>query len=244
MKKSNLLQWLVAAILVCVTAYSMVTMHHIRQVNSVKLHEQSLKDARQAAKQKQLLADQKKRIRPAAWNQATLSGGYPDISKYVHAKTLENKVWIEVNIRKQRVYIRRGPYTIYTMYASVAKNYKKTKRYNQTPVGKYHLSKNRGTSYYDATRGYGAKYWTALKGYGSLYRFESVPFDANGHVLKKQAARLGGKVTKKNNIKAYGTIRLSVPDAQWIEENLPAKTPVMIMGHKDKRDPWRVLSLE
>ena len=77
-----------------------------------------------------------------------------------------------------------------------------------------------------------------------LYRFESVPFDENGKVIKAEAEKLGQKVTKKHNIKAYGSIRLSVPDAQWIEENIPAKTRVVIDSQDDKRDAWEYLKVD
>lgn len=244
MKKKNIIYWAVALVLVLVTAYSTVHVHNARQVNDVKMQSESRKQAEEDAQQKRLLADQKKRlIKPASWDKPTLSGGYPDISKYAHAKKKEDRIWIEVNLRKQRVYIRRGPYTLYTMYASVGKNYEKAKDYQRTPIGHFKIEKRRGTSYYDPTRGYGARYWTAFKDDG-LYRFESVPFDENGKVIKAEAEKLGQKVTKKHNIKAYGSIRLSVPDAQWIEENIPAKTRVVIDSQDDKRDAWEYLKVD
>ena len=128
-------------------------------------------------------------------------------------------------------------------HPSVGKNYRKTKNYQCTPIGHFKIEKRRGVSYYDPTRGYGARYWTAFKDEG-LYRFESVPFDENGKVIKAEAEKLGQKVTKKHNIKAYGSIRLSVPDAQWIEENIPAKTLVVIDSQDDKRDAWEYLKVD
>ena len=116
MKKKNIIYWAVALVLVLVTAYSTVHVNNARQVNDVKMQSESRKQAEEDAQQKRLLADQKKRlIKPASWDKPTLSGGYPDISKYAHAKKKEERIWIEVNLRKQRVYIRRGPYTLYTM---------------------------------------------------------------------------------------------------------------------------------
>ena len=64
------------------------------------------------------------------------------------------------------------------------------------------------------------------------------------HKIKAEAEKLGQKVTKKHNIKAYGSIRLSVPDAQWIEENIPAKTRVVIDSQDDKRDAWEYLKVD
>lgn len=91
MKKKNIIYWAVALVLVLVTAYSTVHVHNARQVNDVKMQSESRKQAEEDAQQKRLLADQKKRlIKPASWDKPTLSGGYPDISKYAHAKRRKN----------------------------------------------------------------------------------------------------------------------------------------------------------
>lgn len=73
------------------------------------------------------------------------------------------------------------------------------------------------------------------------YRFESVPFDQAGKVIESQAKLLGQKVTKKHNIKAYGSIRLSVADAKWIMDNLPAKTKVVVEDNDPKHDAWEYM---
>lgn len=243
MKNKKIIYWIVALVLVGVTVYSTVHVRSARRVNEVRMQSESRQQAFESSRQKRLLADQQSRLNAPSWDRPTLKGGYPDISRYAHAKKKTDRIWIEVSLRKQRVYIRRGPYTLYTMYASVGKNYEKTKDYHRTPVGHFRIEKRRGTTYYDPTRGYGARYWTAFKDEG-LYRFESVPFDENGNVIKSEASRLGRSVDKKHNIKAYGSIRLSVPDAQWIEENIPARTRVIVDDQKEKRDAWEYLKVD
>ncbi len=48
-------------------------------------------------------------------------------------------------------------------------------------------------------------------------------------------------MTKKHNIKAYGSIRLSVADAKWIMDNLPAKTKVVVEDNDPKHDAWEYM---
>lgn len=238
MKKSSWLQWGVAIILIGLTAFSALYIHRAEQKNAIKVEKQAKLDKAEVKKKKELLQEQKKHMRaPVAWDKSSETLPYPDVKKAVKSKKLKDKIWLDVSPKNQRVYVRQGPLVLYTMYASIAKNYDKVPDYQRTPNGMFKLQKQRGDSYYDATKGYGAKYWTSFEGKGA-YRFESVPVDKDGNVIASQAKLLGKKVTKKHNIKAYGSIRLTTEDAKWIMENLPAKTRVYIEDDKPKHDPW------
>jgi len=239
MKKGNIIAWLIAACLLVITGYTAVHVHNANQKNAIKMARLAKIDAQAEKKKKRLLKKIAKHTRkPISYEKSSLTMAYPNVKqkKYHNTKKHPYRLWVEVSVSKQRVYIRSGRYILYTMNASVAKNYEKgQKSYQKTPTGLFKLDKKRGTSYFDATRGYGAKYWTSFAD-GGLYRFESVPVNANGEVIAKEAKKLGQKVTKKHNVKAYGSIRLSLADAQWFEENIPAKTPVFI--HEDPKNHY------
>lgn len=237
MKKQKWLYWIVAIILVFAAGYSVIAVHHAERKNAVKMQSDAKIVSKVDRKKARLIADQKARQRdPIDWNKSSLTGDYPDLSPYRGVKSAKFKVWLDVSVRKQRVYVMVGQYRLYTMYASIGKNYEKTKGYQRTPEGTFKLQKRHGTSYFDATKGYGAKYWTSFDGKG-VYRFESVPFDHDGHVIKSEAKRLGQRsVTNKHNIKNYGSIRLTVADAKWLQENIWPKTRVVIHDRKTDKN--------
>jgi len=229
MKKQKWLYWLVAILFVCEAGYSIVAVHHAEQKNAVKMEKADKFNSSVDKKNSSLKADQKSRQRhPVDWQKPSLSGKYPDLSPYYGVKDKKYKLWLDVSVKKQRVYVMLGKFQMYSMYASIGKNYERTKDFQKTPTGTFSLQKKHGTSYFDATKGYGAKYWTSFNGKGA-YRFESVPFDKDGQVIESQAKRLGNKrVTEKHNIKNYGSIRLTVADAKWLQENIKPKTRVVI----------------
>ena len=237
MKKGNLIQWVVAVCLVLVTAYTAVHVHHANQKNAIKMAKQAKLDKQAAKREKQLLKKIKRHERkPLSYELSSLTMPYPNVGakQYHNTKKHPYRLWVEVSLAKQRVYIKSGRYTLYTMNASAAKNYDKgQKEYQKTPLGLFKLDKNRGQAYFDATRGYGAKSWVSFTD-GGLHRFESVPVNKDGQVIKASAKQLGQKVTRKHNVKAYGSIRLSLADAQWFAENMPAKTPIFI--HQDPKN--------
>lgn len=238
MKNKKWLYWLVALLLVAAAGYSVIHVHKAEQANSVKMAKQASIDKKRDQKIAKQKKDQKQRARkPVDWSKPSLTGEYPDLTPYRHIKKKKDKVWLDVSVRKQRVYVMQGRYILYTMYASIGKNYDgHTQDYQRTPVGDFRLQKEHGPEYYDATKKYGAKYWTSFSGHG-VYRFESVPFDKNGKVIAKQAGRLGSqKVTKKHNIKNYGSIRLTVPDAKWLQENIKPHTRVVVHGRKSDKE--------
>ncbi|GKS81300.1 L,D-transpeptidase [Ligilactobacillus pabuli] len=241
MKKQKWLYWVVAVLLVCAAGYSFIHVRSAEKTNSVKVAKEMSSASVRDAKISSLKKDQRARQRkPIDWNRSSLTGAYPDLTKYLHHLKGKKQLWIEVSLKKQRVYIMQGQYRLYTMYASVGKNYENTQEFQRTPIGTFKIQKQHGTNYFDATKNMGAKYWTSFHGHGA-YRFESVPFNQDGHVINKQAKRLGKKVTKKNNIKNYGSIRLAVADARWLQENIPAKTRVVIHNRKSEKNDLEFL---
>ncbi|WP_420843255.1 L,D-transpeptidase [Lactobacillus selangorensis] len=141
------------------------------------------------------------------WRKPSQQKAYPNLKKHP-------QVWIDVSQKKQRVYIKDGKKVLYTMYASTGKDH-------STPNGTFHIQKERGKFFYNQQSGEGAKYWTSWKDHG-VYLFHSVPTDQEGHFLKKEADQLG----KEAN--SHGCVRLTVPDAKWINENMPVGTKVVI----------------
>lgn len=237
MKKNNLIYWIVAIILVGIAGWSAVHMHHLESKNAVKVSREMKISSSISRHIKKITKEQKKAMRKKVdWNKPSMTKAYPDVSKYKNVKK-SNRIRLVVSSAKQRVYVMSGPYVLYTMYASLGKNYdSKTPNYQVTPVGKFKLEEARGDKFYDATRQLGGLHWTSFKGKG-MYHFQSVPVDENGKVIEKDAKHLGStKITKKNNIKAYGSIWLTVPDAEWIQKDLPVGTKVLIYGEDASSD--------
>jgi lipoprotein-anchoring transpeptidase ErfK/SrfK len=139
------------------------------------------------------------------WTKPSESKAYPDVSKY---QNLE----LQVNLKRQRVYVKSGSQVLYTMYASSGMN-------NSTPTGTYKIG-SRGYSFYNPTEKMGAHYWTAF--IGTTYLFHSVPTDSNGNYITSEAVYLGKRPS------SHGCVRLSIPDAKWINEKIPTGTKVVI----------------
>lgn len=119
---------------------------------------------------------------------------------------------IEVSIGAQRVYVKSGGKTIYTMATSTGMG-------NSTPCGHFSVQ-NRGPNFYNRSEGMGANYWVSVERLG-VYLFHSVPTDFQGRYIMSEAYKLGQPVS-------HGCVRLSVPDAKWLYDQLPAGTPVFI----------------
>ncbi|MCH4209389.1 L,D-transpeptidase [Bifidobacterium sp.] len=142
--------------------------------------------------------------RPVDWHKPT-GGAYPDIRK-------QSGVRIDVDLGAQRVHVLNGAgQIIYTMIAS-------TGVHDGTPHGDYRIGA-RGGSFYNAKERAGANYWTAF--IGTTYLFHTVPTDINGRYITSEAAKLGHPAS-------HGCVRLSIADARWIHDAIPAGTPVHI----------------
>ena len=131
---------------------------------------------------------------------------YPKLKNHPNA-------WIDVSIRKQRVYIKDGSKVLYTMYCSTGLN-------NSTPTGTFSIENERGTTFYDAKLNEGANYWTSFKNHGE-YLFHTVPIKQDGTYDKAEAKKLG-------KVASHGCIRLTIPDAKWIYKNIPVGTKVVV----------------
>lgn len=127
--------------------------------------------------------------RPIDWRKSSETVPYPAVQKYPRLE-------FDVSIRQQRVFLRSGNKTLYTMYASTGKN-------DSTP---------RGASFYNPEDQGGANYYTSWYEHG-VYLFHTVPTDKAGNYIPAAAALLG---TASDS---HGCVRLSIPDARWINEN-------------------------
>lgn len=133
---------------------------------------------------------------------------YPDVSKL-------HNFWIHVKIGQNRVYMMDGNNVVYTMYCTAGRY---VNGVSLTPTGTYYVQNERGDIF-----DYG-EHWTSWKDHG-VYLFHSVVFDApwhDGHFDPAQYRLLGVSAG------SHGCIRLPIPDANWIQHNVPAGTRVVI----------------
>lgn len=138
------------------------------------------------------------------WRGAS-GGAYPDMSQYD-----SDDLSVQVSIADQRVYIKNGDDTIYTMICSSGMD-------GTTPTGTYYIQ-SRGESFYNPNEQMGANYWVSF--YGD-YLFHTVPTDINGEYIVSEAEKLGRPAS-------HGCLRLTVSDAQWLYANIPDGTRVDI----------------
>ncbi|MCL1631318.1 L,D-transpeptidase [Sporolactobacillus sp. CPB3-1] len=146
---------------------------------------------------------------PVSWDRPS-GGSYPVLKK-------NEQIWIDVSVKNQRVYIKKGQETLYTMIASTGLD---TNPDTTTPTGTYYVQAERGKWFYSPKYKEGAEYWVSWKNHGE-FLFHSVPMDENRHILAADAAKLGQK-------DSHGCIHLTVPDAKWIYEHIPYDTKVVI----------------
>lgn len=126
-------------------------------------------------------------------------------------------LWIEADLSKQRIYIKDGQRTIYTMLTSSGLD---TIPDNSTPRGIFYTEKEKGTFFYNPQYHEGAMYWSSWKDHG-IFLFHSVSTDEKGNIVVTEAEKLGHKAS-------HGCFRLPVLDAKWIYENIPMHTKVVI----------------
>lgn len=139
------------------------------------------------------------------WKKPSQTYSYPTVSK-------EKPVVLNVNLKTQRVHITQGGKLVYTMYCSSGMD-------DSTPHGTFHVI-DRGKTFYNASEKMGANYWTSFK--GTKYLFHSVPTDHSGRYIAKEAQYLGKRPS------SHGCVRLSIPDAKWINQHVPSGTKVVI----------------
>lgn len=154
---------------------------------------------------------------PIDWQKSSETVPYPDLSKV-------KNLWVKVSLKGNRTYLYDGSKLIYTMYSSggvYQKDAKTGKMKSTTPTGTFYVQAERGDSFYNQELGEGANYYVSWLNHGE-YLFHSVPTKADGSYNLKEAAKLG------KSTGSHGCIRLSVPDARWMEQNLPEGTKVVI----------------
>ncbi|MCY7781323.1 MULTISPECIES: L,D-transpeptidase [unclassified Bacillus (in: firmicutes)] len=129
----------------------------------------------------------------------------------------QKKVWIDVNVKEQKAYIKEGSNTIYTMIVSSGLDQTKD---DATPKGTFYVEPERGEWFFSEGYQEGAEYWVSWKNHGE-FLFHSVPMTKDKKVIEKEAEKLGMQAS-------HGCIRLTIPDAKWIYENIPEHTKVVI----------------
>lgn len=125
-------------------------------------------------------------------------------------------VWIDVSVKDQKVYFKRGDDVLYTMNCSTG-----LPGESATPLGEFAIESERGETFRNAGSGEGANYWVSWKDHG-VYLFHTVPIDENGNYIESEAESLGVRPA------SHGCIRLSVPDAKWIFDTVPVGMRVVV----------------
>ncbi|GGH76913.1 lipoprotein-anchoring transpeptidase ErfK/SrfK [Pullulanibacillus pueri] len=162
------------------------------------------------ADKKPEIQNNKPAVKPVDWTKPT-GGAYPkDIANVDH-------LWIDVSVDNQKVYIKNGDQTLYTMIVSTGLDKNAD---TSTPKGTFYTQPEKGTWFYSNSEKEGAKYWTSWKNHGE-FLFHTVPMDKNQKVITAEAKKLGKKAS-------HGCVRMSIPDAKWIYYHIPVHTKVVI----------------
>ncbi|QVI34391.1 D-alanyl-D-alanine carboxypeptidase [Lacticaseibacillus chiayiensis] len=141
------------------------------------------------------------------WHAPSESRPYPDLTQHPNLSLV-------VSLKKQRVFVKDGTKTLYTMYASTGID-------NSTPRGHFKIQSERGYDFFNPEEQMGAHYYTSFYLHGT-YLFHTVPTDINDQYIEAEAAKLGREPG------SHGCVRLSIPDAKWIFKTVPTGTPVVI----------------
>ncbi|WP_069839821.1 L,D-transpeptidase [Bacillus sp. F56] len=171
-----------------------------------KTEEHASADTKKTAEH--VTSDQKTEKTSIDWTKPS-GGKYPDIK--------QKHVWIDVDVKEQKAYIKEGSKTLYTMIVSSGLDQTKD---DATPKGTFHIEPERREWFFFEGYQEGAEYWVSWKNHGE-FLFHSVPMTKDQKVIKAEAAKLETKAS-------HGCIRLTIPDAKWIYENIPEHTKVVI----------------
>ena len=121
------------------------------------------------------------------------------------------KFRIEVSVADQRVYIFRDDKKVCTLICSTGATD------SPTVTGDFELFAKRGDTFYTERFG-GGNYWITFY---KTYLFHSVPIDSEGYYIIEECIKLGQPAS-------HGCIRLSIADARWFYNNMPAGIPVKV----------------
>ncbi len=121
------------------------------------------------------------------------------------------KFRIEVSTAEQRVHIFRDDEEVCTLVCSTGLPE------SPTVKGDFELFAKRGDTFYTERFG-GGNFWVTFYG---TYLFHSVPIDSDGNYIIEEAIKLGSPAS-------HGCVRLSIADARWFYNNMPAGIPVKV----------------
>lgn len=214
-KQDRLLIGIITAALVLVIsifAWQLVSGHQQQQDQKTALALQKKQESANKSSQQRAtkLANAKKAADKKAalnlWKNPT-GGAYPKLKS-------GNTLKLTVSLDKQRVYLddETTNKRLYTMVCSSGKD-------NTTPKGTFAVQE-RGDSFFNGELNEGANYWVSWL-YHGVYLFHSIPTDASGNYEVKEGEKLGQPAS-------HGCIRLSVPDAKWLFDNIPQGTTVVV----------------
>ena len=196
---------------------------HVADHHQIVIEQQSKARAAKIAKEKAAAA--KKRAAksvmrtPINWKESSEKVPYPNLNNV-------KNFWIKVALLKNRTYLMSGNKVIYTMYCSGGLFHKDPntgKMVSDTPTGTYQIQPERGQSFFNNSLNEGANYWVSWKDNG-VYLFHTVPTKKDGSYNVLEAEKLGKQPA------SHGCIRLSVPDAKWMMQNLKVGTKVVVQN--------------
>ena len=257
-KERHVLAWTITVVLILITGISAVVVHRASRENNIQMARQARVQRRidrRVARQKRF--QERKMHRDIQWNQPSMTIPYPNVSREMtrQAKVLaqaqkkkgaarqsylskklnrdsRHTVWLLVSTKHQRIFVMQGPYPVYTMYASIGKNYHPVARINQTPVGFAHVTRN-GGQFFDPQLNQGTSGWLTYSTKQNRGQIKSVPLSQKGQPLKKGLWHFGStKLSKKHNHRNNGAIYVSVPDAQWLSQNIKPGTQIIVTGYQ------------
>lgn len=122
-------------------------------------------------------------------------------------------LWVDVDLAAQTVKVIRGEEKLQEMTCSSGADG------SETPTGTFYVQ-NRGNWFFSSKYQEGAEWWVSFRDWG-VYLFHTVPMDADKQVIAEEAEKLGEPAS-------HGCIRLSIADAKWIYDHVPAGTRVEI----------------
>lgn len=146
---------------------------------------------------------------------ASLLSGYvpnPDKENAVKGVSSSTSFLIWVSLSQQTTYIFTGDSGNWKLIRSY--QCASGKAGDETPKGTFTVT-GRGSWFYNSAYAEGARYWTQF--YGN-YLFHSYPMDSKGNILDSS---LGAPAS-------HGCVRLDTANAEWIYENIPNETKVII----------------
>jgi lipoprotein-anchoring transpeptidase ErfK/SrfK len=143
---------------------------------------------------------------------SALSGGGPTSTASLPADA-QKGYYVRVGLDEQLVRVYLDGREIRSMICSGGTAEK------PTPVGRFYIQ-NRGDFFFSEKYQQGGKWWVSFRDWG-IYLFHSVPTNRLGDIIPEEAAKLGQPAS-------HGCIRLSMDDAKWFYDTIPAEAPVDI----------------